>query len=260
MATTTTITMRSMSTDPVPGAAAAGPVVAATGNTAACPAGEIALAHLLRLVSPALPVGAYSHSQGMEAAVEAGHLPDGAAAEAWIGGLLRHGLARLDLPVLGRLADAWRDGEAQTVAHWNDFLLAARESAELEHEDTRMGGALRRLLAAQAIAGAERWPRSKPVSFATMFALAGRHWGIENVSLRLGLAYSWLENQVAAATKLVPLGQTEAQRILLALTPALEQACRDAAARADAEIGAALPGLAVLSARHEVQHVRLFSS
>lgn len=218
------------------------------------------LAHLLRLASPALPVGAYSHSQGMEAAVEAGALPDAAAAQAWIEGLLDAALTRLDLPVLDRLSVAWRQGDQDAIRRWNDFLRAARESAELEREDTRMGGALRRLLAALEVAPAQDWPRTRPVSFATMFALAGHHWRIDGDALRLAFAWSWLENQVAAATRLVPLGQTEAQRILLALTPRLAAACDAAAGLEDAEIGAALPGLAILSARHETQNVRLFSS
>ncbi|NNM00102.1 MAG: urease accessory protein UreF, partial [Gammaproteobacteria bacterium] len=73
--------------------------------------------------------------------MEAGALPDSAAAQAWIHGLLDAGLARLDLPVLDRLATAWRDADHDAVTAWNDFLRAARESAELEREDTRMGGA-----------------------------------------------------------------------------------------------------------------------
>ncbi|NNM01257.1 MAG: urease accessory protein UreF, partial [Gammaproteobacteria bacterium] len=119
---------------------------------------------------------------------------------------------------------------------------------------------LRRLLAALEVASAGDWPRTRPVSFATMFALAGHHWQIDSDALRLAFAWSWLENQVAAATKLVPLGQTEAQRILLALTPHLEAACQTAARIDDADIGTSLPGLAILSARHETQNVRLFSS
>mgnify|MGYP000695840366 CR=1 FL=1 len=219
-----------------------------------------ALLHLLHLVSPALPVGAYAYSQGQEYAVELGHLVDQAAAASWINGVMHHSLATLDLPVLMRLFDAWSQQDIEQVNYWNQFLLANRESAEFELEDVQMGRALMRLLSSLGVEQAANWPRQQASSFANAFALAGVHWQVDKTSLTHGLCWSWLENQVAAATKLVPLGQTQAQQLLLTLMPSVEQCCQQAVAISDDDIGAGLPALAIISAQHETQYSRLFRS
>ena len=216
--------------------------------------------HLLHLVSPALPVGAYAYSQGQEQAVELGYLTNRDSAERWINGVMQHSLAGLDLPVLARLYDAWHSGDQTQVDYWNQFLQAARESAEFELEDQQMGRALMRLLASLEVPAAITWSRLEPCSFATAFALAGVHWQVDKKSLLMGFCWSWLENQVAAATKLVPLGQTQAQQLLLALMPAVEQCSAGAMAVADEDLGAGLPALALISAQHETQYSRLFRS
>lgn len=218
------------------------------------------LLHLLHLVSPALPVGAYAYSQGQEYAVEQGYLHDIDSAASWIGGVMMHSVARLDLPVLLRSLLAWREGDRDRVMAWDQFLQASRESAEFELEDQQMGRALIRLLASLDIEQAATWPRRQGCCFVTAFALAASHWQLADDDVLQGLCWSWLENQVAAATKLVPLGQTEAQQILVALMPTVQAACALAITVADDDIGAGLPGLALLSAQHETQYSRLFRS
>lgn len=218
------------------------------------------LLHLLHLASPALPVGAYAYSQAQEYAVESGFLPDAGAARDWIDGVMQHSLAGLDLPVLLRLHRAWLAAAMDEVHYWNGFLQACRESAEFELEDQQMGRALMRLLASLDIPEATQWPRQEGTCFATAFALAGAAWDVSGDDLLYGFCWSWLENQVAAATKLVPLGQTEAQQVLVALMPAVQTCCRRASLLRDEDIGAGLPGLAILSARHETQYSRLFRS
>ena len=218
------------------------------------------LLHLLQLVSPALPVGAYAYSQGLEYAVELGHIHDLGAAQQWIGGVMRHSVAGLDLPLLNRLYCAWSDQDLATVQHWNQFAQAARESAEFELEDVQMGRALMRLLGDLGLAQAVAWPVKTPVSFVTAFALAAVHWRLDLATARRGFCWSWLENQVAAATKLVPLGQTDGQRLLLALMDTVEQCCQQSEAVADEHLGAGLPALAIISAQHECQYSRLFRS
>jgi urease accessory protein len=211
-----------------------------------------ALLHLLHLTSPALPVGAYAYSQGQEYAVELGHLGGIADARNWIEGL--------DLPVLSRVYDAWQTNDVEQVNDWNQFLQACRESAEFELEDIQMGRALMRLLASLEIPEALAWPRQKPVCFVTAFALAGVYWKVNLPALRQGYCWSWLENQVAAATKLIPLGQTDAQKLLLSLMASVEQCCIASEHIEDDDIGAGLPGLALISAQHETQYSRLFRS
>lgn len=218
------------------------------------------LLHLLHLTSPALPVGAYAYSQGQEYAVELGYLSDMAAAKHWIEGVMCHSVAGLDLPVLSRVYEAWHTNDVDRVHYWNSFLQASRESAEFELEDLQMGRALMRLLASLELPAALAWPRQKPVCFATVFALAGVYWKIDLPALTQGYCWSWLENQVAAATKLIPLGQTDAQKLLLALMASVEQCCTASEQVGDDDIGAGLPGLALISAQHETQYSRLFRS
>jgi urease accessory protein len=219
-----------------------------------------ALLHLLHLASPALPVGAYAYSQGQEYAVELGHLRGMADAKNWIGGVMCHSVARLDLPVLSRVYAAWQSKDVDQVNYWNQFLQASRESAEFELEDVQMGRALMRLLTSLDVPEAIAWSPKKPVCFVTVFALAGVYWKVDLPALRHGFCWSWLENQVAAATKLIPLGQTDAQKLLLSLMESVKQCCIASQDIADNDIGAGLPALALISAQHETQYSRLFRS
>src|SRR3569832_2969952 len=101
--------------------------------------GAPALMRLLQLCSPMLPVGAYAYSHGLEHAVHAGWVRDERTAHAWIGGVLREGLMRRDVPVLARLYHAWHMADVVAVHRWSSFLHASRESAELQREDRHLG-------------------------------------------------------------------------------------------------------------------------
>ncbi len=220
---------------------------------------QLGMLRLLQLVSPALPVGAYSYSQTQEYAVEAGWIGNEEDAGAWIQGVMAQQIAGLDLPVLVRLYRAWETGDQGAVDYWNRFLLAARESRELQAEDKTLALALARLLAELEVPFAADW-RRRDACFANLFALAASHWRIELTAAASGYAWAWLENQVAAAIKLVPLGQTAGQRILSqasARIPALVDRALDCA---DDDIGQSAPGLAMASAWHEQQYTRLFRS
>ncbi|MFT7405877.1 MAG: urease accessory protein [Zhongshania sp.] len=218
------------------------------------------LLHLMQIVSPALPVGAYAYSQGLEYAVERAWVNDLDSAADWIGEVLSHSVGGLDLPVLLRLLAAWRQNDIPMVQYWNHTLQAARESRELLLEDVQMGEALLRLLVSLEVPSAVQWPSAEPISFATGFAMAARYFEIDDDDALSGFAWSWLENQAAAAVKLVPLGQTDGQRLLMALMPCIEKTVTDAYLRADDNIGAGLPGLAMASMQHETQYSRLFRS
>ncbi len=220
--------------------------------------GAQALLHLLYLASPALPVGAYAYSQGLEYAIDSQTLKTPEAVADWLAHLLQKGLGALDLPLLLRLHAAFSAGDSAKLNHWNNELRAFRETGELLLEDEQMGEALWRLLDALNAPRLEPSP-IKPC-FATAFARAGCHFGINASDLATAFAFSWLENQVAAATKLLPLGQTQAQKLLLQLLPAIPQAVAAALACADGDLGQSLPGLAEASSRHEYQYSRLFRS
>ena len=220
----------------------------------------VGLLHLLHLASPALPVGAYSYSQGLEYAVEAQWVRDEASALDWIAGLLSHTLAHLDVPVAARLYDAWQRDDVKTVLYWSQFLLANREARELQDEDRNMGLSLARLLNDLGIADAAAWCKADSVSFLTLFTLAARRWNIALPDALHGYLWSWAENQVLSAVKLIPLGQTAGQRLLTQLIPRIAQAVGTGMALADDEIGFSAPGLAVAGALHETQYSRLFRS
>lgn len=221
---------------------------------------DLALLRLLQLVSPALPVGAYAYSQGLESAVERGWIKDEEDAERWIKGLLRHPLGCLDVPVLARLYRAWQAGDGNGVAAWNARLYASREAAELQREDYHLGTALARLLADLGVEEARPWRTAPRVCFATLFTLAAVRWEIPLEGAAQGYLWAWAENQVMAATRLMPLGQTAGQRILSRLLPELVAAVRQGLVLEDEDIGCAAPGLAIAGAWHETQYSRLFRS
>jgi urease accessory protein len=226
------------------------------------------LLRLLHLCSPTLPIGAFAYSQGLEPATTAGWIRDEESACQWIVGLLGSQLAMLDLPVLARLHDAWGEDEPgdasaappAAVATWSAFLLASRPSAELQTEERHLGGALARVVAGLGLPEAAPWMARGDVTYATVFALAARRWGVPLDAAAHGFAFAWAEAQVSAAVRLVPLGQSAGQRILAAAAAAIPGAVARALALPADEIGAAAPRLAVASAWHETQYSRLFRS
>jgi urease accessory protein len=206
----------------------------------------MSLPRLLQLASPTLPVGAYSYSQGLESAIDAGYVRDAGTAQDWIGDVLELSVARMETQVLRAQITA----PSQAL---NDFFLATRETAELRAETLQMGQSLARLLADLGVPVAMQEP-----AFPTAFALAVRHWKIEPHEAVVAYLWSWLENQVMAAIKAVPLGQTAGQKMLLSLGDRL-------GALADLHLAEAAwsnftPGLAYLSSQHETQYSRLFRS
>jgi urease accessory protein len=219
-----------------------------------------ALLRLMQLVSPALPIGAYAYSHGLEWAVAAGWVGSEGEAEDWIGGLLQGPWARLDVPVLARLMAARARGDATLLATWADFLYSSRESAELQAEDRFMGQALARLLVDLGVAGVKPWGTAPRSSFPAVWACAAVDWNIALQPAAWGLLWSYAEHQVAAAVKLVPLGQTAGQRMLRRLGAAIPPAVAAGLALGDADIGAGAPGLGLASALHETQYSRLFRS
>ena len=222
------------------------------------------LLRLLHLASPALPIGAFHFSQGLEYAVECGWVRDEATALDWIDGLASASLGTLDLPVLGRLHAAWRQDATQDVLRWNAFLIASRETEELRAEDRHLGSALLRVLIELELS-TEIFPLNAAntppgVSHATAFAFACARWNVEPEACSMTYAWAWVENQVLAAVKLVPLGQSAAQRMLHALCARIPLLVERALKLADSDIGISAALSAVASGRHETQYSRLFKS
>lgn len=226
---------------------------------------ETTISHLRlwQLISPALPIGAYAYSQGLEYAVDQAWVNDEASAQSWISGVASNSVACLDLPVLARIYQAWSKsecGDENEIMRWSRFLLASRESAEILAEDRHLGQALARLLTDLEIEQADAWRQSELSNFPAMFALAAYHSQVPIQQTLTGYLWAWCENQVAAAIKLVPLGQTAGQRILSYLIEQIPICVDDAMACEDEDIGVLCPGVAMASAKHETQYSRLFRS
>lgn len=219
----------------------------------------LALIGLLQLVSPALPIGAFAWSQGLESAFELGWVSDEESLGEWLSGVLDDGLTRCELPLLARLQSAWAQDDHHALQHWNDWLQANRETRELAEEDRRLGQALTRLLDDLELLPVSGWLPRRP-AYVTLFAWVAERRGIGIVDAQLGFAWAWLENQLAVACKALPLGQTAAQRLAERLRPCLAAAVDAANQLADDELGPILPGLALASALHETQYSRLFRS
>ncbi len=215
---------------------------------------------LLQLASPSLPVGAYSYSQGLEAAVEAGIVHDAASASTWIGDLLAISLQNLEAPIFLRLVAAWEAGDVDAARRWNEEFIASREAAELRAETLQMGYSLRMLLDSLGVENAKDLGALEELAYPTAFAFAVAAWKIDAREALTAYLFAWIENQVLAALKCVPLGQTDGQRVLLEVAGRIPATLEAAAALGDDDLSSLAPGLALLSARHETQYSRIFRS
>ncbi|WP_366508974.1 urease accessory protein UreF [uncultured Paraglaciecola sp.] len=221
------------------------------------------LNRLLQLCSANLPVGGFSFSQGLEYAVEMGWINNPKSTKEWIEFNLSQSITCTDLALLNRLQKALVEDDFSSFHKWNQHALACRESNELYLADVAMGKALMRLLKDIKSIDSQKYVqliREKEISFVSAFALSAYLFGLELSAMQSGFCWAFIDNQVAAATKLVPLGQTQGQNLLFELTEQVESAIEKANQVEDENIGASLPRLAMASAWHETQYTRLFRS
>jgi urease accessory protein len=216
------------------------------------------LLHLLQFASPALPIGGYSYSQGLEAALEEGQVHDAVSARTWIVRGLREVMAQWDAPLFWRLLQAFAAQDGAALRLWSDCFLASRDTAELRAETVQMGYSLTRLIAELGVADVA--VLGDEVTLPAAFACAVDALDIPHEDALLALLFSWAENQVLVCVKSVPLGQVAGQRLLLSLRPEIEAAAQAARTLEDAALSNWTPGLSMLSMRHEVQHGRLYRS
>lgn len=225
-----------------------------------------ALLQLMWLASPALPVGGFSYSEGLEAAVDQGLVHDEASAARWLQDQLHLSLQRADLPLVASAVHAWQRRDGQRLVALNDWALQTRETFEMRQQTEQMGRSLAdwlrqrdpaddRLPLLAALRPSPTWPLA--------FALAAARTGAPRREALLAFGFGWAENMVSAAVKAVPLGQSAGQRLLGALAqdlPAVVDAAITTATQGDGARQNLAPMLAILSARHEAQYSRLFRS
>jgi urease accessory protein len=224
---------------------------------------SLALTRLLQLASPALPVGAYTYSQGLEWAIEAGTVKDEATALAWIADQLEWNLGRFEAPLLARLIEAWQAGDTATALALDAQYLASRETAELRAETLQMGHSLCRLLADLRELPADftaAVASSREPTFACVWAGLAATWRIAPGDALTAWLWSWAENQAMAAIKAVPLGQAAGQRILLEIGRRIPAVVERAVTLDADDYTNFAPGFAIACARHETQYSRLFRS
>lgn len=221
---------------------------------------EASLVRLLQLVSPTLPTGSFSYSQGLEWAVEAGWVGDAAGLRGWLTDCLHRSMGRVDIPLLRQMYLTCKGNDRALLEQYCHLLLACRESKELRAEEGQRGRAMTSLLHGLGLIPDELWSRTLCQSQLAGFAFAAAAWEIDLESAALGYVWAWLENQVIAGVKIIPLGQTAGQHLLVQLGEIVPEVVATGLTLPEDEIGASSAALALASCFHENQYTRLYRS
>lgn len=219
-----------------------------------------ALLKLLQLASPAIPVGAYSYSEGIETLVDTGAIASSQSLKHWLLQELKYGAIRIEAAVVVRAYKAVMSDVAALV-YWNQWLSAFRETEELRQQSWQMGRSLLLLLL-------ELQPQltdvintvGNPCNFAIAFGIAAAGWKIDISAALLGYLHSWATNLITAGIKSIPLGQTAGQQLLLELHTNIINATEEILTLEDDELSTCGWGLSLASMAHETQYTRLFRS
>jgi urease accessory protein len=220
----------------------------------------ITMMRLLQLSSSALPVGAYSYSEGLEYLVDSGKIDNSDRLQRWLTQELRYGSIRMEAAILVRAYQAIAAQDIDTLWYWNDWLSVARETEELRLQSWQMGQSLVRLMQNLQPSLDLCLARDKNYNFAIAFAIAAERWQIDLETTAIGYLYSWASNLVGAGVKMIPLGQTVGQQMLLDLQPCIADTGREVLHLTDDELEACTWGLSLASMAHEIQYARLFRS
>lgn len=230
------------------------------------------LLRLMHLASPSLPTGGFAYSQGLEWAVEKGWINDKTSLEQWLLNTLETGMARVDIPLLQRLYQAVEHQDLAAFTRAAQWVRACRETKELRNEEAHRGRALVAIIKALGLchgsmaqssekSNHEEWQKVIASSQLAGFAFAAALWKIPVKGAAKGYLWSWLENQVLTAVKIIPLGQSPGQRVLARLCPDIDTAVTTGLRIKNFEqMGSSLPALSMASSGHETQYTRLFRS
>ncbi len=218
----------------------------------------VARLRLLQLSSASFPIGAFSYSQGLEQAVDAGFVRGETEALDWICGQLSEGLSRLELPLLLRFHDAFMSEDVARARALAELELSFRDARELREESEKLGRACVRMLL--ALGASQASVIDFPLGYVGAFALGAASFAVSKTDAAEGFAYAWCENQTVAASRLVPLGQTAAQRVLSACLAEVPGALRHAEDCELRNLGRSVPGHGLVCMAHESQYSRLFLS
>lgn len=220
----------------------------------------MAAMRLFQLISPSLPTGAFTYSQGLEWAIEQGWVKDKDSLISWLESILHSSYQELEIPLLKRLYTACDEDDLDAFSHWCDFTFASRETKELRLEEQNRGRAMVKIIEQLDENIQEEW--LEPVHHCQLggYGLLALRWDIPLKDGALGYTWGWLENMVMTAVKTVPLGQSAGQQALAALIPKATEVVEAGLDIEDEMLGGSCPVLAISSSLHETQYTRLFRS
>ncbi|MEM7725359.1 MAG: urease accessory protein UreF [Cyanobacteria bacterium P01_A01_bin.45] len=217
--------------------------------------------HLLQLSNSNLPVGAYSYSEGLETLIDDGVINTSESLEKWLVAELNYGAISMETGVMLRSYNCTIKDELDTITYWNRWLSATRETEEMRISSHQMGGSLLRLLEKmqpQILSVTQNI--SKPCNYAIAFGIAAARWEIHTQAATIAYLHSWVNNLILAGIKLIPLGQTTGQQLLLSLQPSIIKTASKILNLNDDELECCNWGVSLASMRHEIQYTRLFRS
>lgn len=222
---------------------------------------NLALLSLLQLSSPALPVGAYSYSEGLETLIFEGKINNQKTLQKWLEDALKFGAIRLEAAVMIRVYRALQKDDLPSLNYWNNWATATRETEELRLQSLQMGMSLNRLLISMQPALENKLKACETeCNFAVAFGVAAQNWQIEEKAALLGFLHSWASNLIGAGVKLIPLGQTSGQQLLLILQSKIIEATQEILDLKDDDLNVCSWGLSLASMNHETLYTRLFRS
>jgi urease accessory protein len=220
-----------------------------------------ALYRLMAWLSPAYPVGAFSYSSGIEWAVESGDIKDAGTLKDWLATMLSDGGGFCDAVLFAHAHRAVEDeGELRDIA---ELAAALAPSKERHLETTAQGNAfVEATRAAWPCAALDRLKQSwdGPIAYPVAVAVAAAGHDIPLGAALAAFLQALVANWVSAGVRLVPLGQTDGQRVVAALEPAVAATAQRALVTALDDMGASAFRADLASLRHETQYTRLFRS
>lgn len=219
------------------------------------------LLYLLQLVSPTLPVGAYSYSEGIETLIDRGIINSKESLEGWLKNELCYGTIRTEVAVMLRIYQSIYPENLAAITYWNAWLSATRETQELRQQSRQMGRSLLKLLI-ELQPSLEKFSKVLDIdcNYAVAFGIAAAGWQIEPEIAAIAYLHSWLSNLISAGVRLIPLGQTAGQQILFNLNNLLTQIMQEILVLKDEELSSCSWGLTLASMAHQTQYTRLFRS
>jgi len=240
---------------------------------------SLQLLRLLQITSPALPVGAYSYSEGIEYLCSEGTIQTESELFDWLKRELSFGFVTNEAAIAIRAHQSVLNGNLERLKYWNNWFSATRETEEVRLASWQMGQSLMKLwcqLPEDIGASKNRQkiadflPKAKENStenstaqgcnYAIAFGIVAASLEIDAKNTVIGYIYSWLSNLVSAAVRSVPFGQTTGQKIIYRLSSDILISSQAALQRLDSELEWCGWGTSLACANHETQYSRLFRS